>query len=162
MKDSIKNEQLSYSCNGGQFIQVKGCLDGVVFHLKGSSLFLWLQDSSLVGKDVVERVNCIINGNDEFIDKTSIQDLLSLSRFRELKDSFDFESLYPFLPEGSPRNPDEIESIINSIPFKQCLDFIETTFDEGDLRPLLHQLGIDDPSKVRDLPSLMRAFKKKK
>lgn len=162
MKDGTKSEQLSYPCNGGEFVQVKGCLDGVVFHLKRTQLFLWLQDSSLIGKDIVERVNCIINGTDEFMDQTSIQNLLSLSKFRELKDSFDFESLYPLLPEGSPRNSDEIESIINSIPFKQCLDFIESTFDEGDLGPLLHQLGIDNPSKVRDLPSLMRAFKKKK
>lgn len=127
-----------------------------MFNLKGSKLFLWLQDPLCSGEEVCKMVNSIIG------DKVSIQDICSIAKFREFKDSFDYNSLYSLLPEGSPHSIDELENVINSIPFKQCLEFIDSYLPEGDLAPLLSQLGISDPFLVRDFPSLMRAFKKKK
>ena len=52
-------------------------------------------------------------------------------------------ALFPHLPEGSERSPEEVRQVVQSPQFQQALATLSFALESGELGPLLTQLGLD-------------------
>ncbi|KAJ3072810.1 hypothetical protein HK102_006160 [Quaeritorhiza haematococci] len=60
-----------------------------------------------------------------------------------LQDRQVVEALFPHLPEGAARTPEEVQDVIRSPQFAQSMQMLSTAIRSGQIGPLLQQLGVD-------------------
>ncbi|KAI8982506.1 hypothetical protein BDB01DRAFT_149170 [Pilobolus umbonatus] len=100
----------------------------------------------------------IRTGTNQQYTPISLNDVLTPQALNSLlQDNKVCESLYPYLPEESTKDLEEVRQVVRSPQFSQSLHSLSAALQTGQLGPLLSQLGLD-PSAGNNVEAFLKAI----